>query len=182
VKVGHEQARTGDFDLATPRTFGCFKCKGGARAYFHGGLSPQELIVPVMILLPSTKNRPGASTKFAWKLMPGSQKLTTRFFSVQISGYCEGLFDFEPPKVRVELVSKGKTVSKAVSASYGFAESTGDVALMNNKDNPKEIIPNTVALMVVEELQHNTVGLHLFEAATGIELARLDKIDVAIAI
>ena len=43
----------GEFDLATPWTFACFKCKGGARAYFHGGLSPQELLVPVMILSPS---------------------------------------------------------------------------------------------------------------------------------
>ena len=35
-------------DIATPWTFACFKAKGGARAYFHGGLSPQELIVPVV--------------------------------------------------------------------------------------------------------------------------------------
>ena len=39
-----------DLDLATPWTFACFRSKGGARAYFHGGLSPQELIVPVVIL------------------------------------------------------------------------------------------------------------------------------------
>ncbi len=39
-----------DLDLATPWTFACFKSKGGARAYFHGGLSPQELIIPVMTM------------------------------------------------------------------------------------------------------------------------------------
>src|SRR3972149_696557 len=39
-----------EFDIATPWTFACFKSKGGARAYFHGGLSPQELIVPVVVL------------------------------------------------------------------------------------------------------------------------------------
>lgn len=31
-----------DLDLATPMTFACFKSKGGARAYFHGGLSSEE--------------------------------------------------------------------------------------------------------------------------------------------
>ncbi len=39
----------GDFYLATPWTFACFKCKGGANTYFHGGLSLQELVTPVMI-------------------------------------------------------------------------------------------------------------------------------------
>ncbi len=39
-----------ELDLATPWTFACFKSKGGARAYFHGGLSPQELIVPIVVM------------------------------------------------------------------------------------------------------------------------------------
>ena len=39
-----------EFDIATPWTFAVFKSKGGGRAYFHGGLSPQELIVPVVVL------------------------------------------------------------------------------------------------------------------------------------
>ncbi len=43
-----------DLDLATPWTFACFKSKGGARAYFHGGLSPQELIVPVVVMTPKS--------------------------------------------------------------------------------------------------------------------------------
>ena len=59
-----------------------------------------------------------------------------------------GLFDIEPPKVRVELQAKGKTVSRAVSASYGFEEATGDVALRKDEENPKTIAPNTVTLMV----------------------------------
>ena len=41
-----------EYDIATPRTFACFKAKGGARAYFHGGLSPQELIIPAAVMVP----------------------------------------------------------------------------------------------------------------------------------
>lgn len=171
----------GDFDLATPWTFACFKCKGGGKAYFHGGLSPHELLAPVMILKPSSKPSAGPPVGIAWTLVTGSEKITTRFFSVQITGYNSGLFDITPPKVRLELRAKRKVVSRAVSASYGFEEATGDVALRNDEANSKEITPNTVTLMITEELDHKSVGLYLLDAATGAELARLEKIEVSIS-
>lgn len=171
----------GEFDLATPWTFACFKCKGGARAYFHGGLSPQELLVPVMTIGPSAKPTSGRPVGIVWTITPGSQKLSTRFFSVQITGVNTGLFDIAPPKVRVELRAKGKTISRAVSASYGFEEATGDVALRNDETNTKNIAPNTVTLMVIEEPDQKNVGLYLLDAATGAELSRLEKIEVTIA-
>ena len=172
----------GEFDLATPWTFACFKCKGGARAYFHGGLSPQELLVPVMILSPSMKPPYGLPVGINWMLIPGSHKLTTRFFSVQITGVNTGLFDVAPPKVRVELRAKGKAISRAVSASYGFEEATGDVALRNDEKNTKNIAPNTVTLMIIYELDQKNVRLYLLDAATGAELSRLEKIEVTIAL
>jgi len=171
----------GDFDLATPLTFACFKCKGGARAYFHGGLSPQEALVPLLVLKPLAKPAVRVPAGIVWRLLPGSQRLTTRFFSVQVTGASEGLFDVEPPKVRVELRAKGKAISRAVSASYGFEESTGDVALSRDETDSKKVAPNTVTLMVAEELDQKAVGLYLLDAATGAELARLEKIEVAIA-
>lgn len=172
----------GEFDLATPWTFACFKCRGGARAYFHGGLSPQELLIPVMILTPLAKPSSDLHPIIDWKLIPGSQKLSTRFFSVQITGENTGLFDIAPPKVRVELRAKGRVISRAVSASYGFEEATGDVVLKNDEVNKRKIVPNTVTLMIIEELDQKSVSLYLLDAATGLELSRLDKIEVAIAI
>jgi len=171
----------GEFDLATPLTFACFKCKGGARAYFHGGLSPQEALVPVLVLKPLAKPARRVPAGIVWRLLPGSQRLTTRFFSVQVTGASEGLFDVEPPKVRVELRAKGKAISRAVSASYGFEESTRDVALKRDDSDPKKVASNTVTLMVMEEPDQKTVGLYLLDAATGAELSRLEKIEVAIA-
>ena len=114
-----------DLDLATPWTFACFKSKGGARAYFHGGLSPQELIIPVMVMSPNTQAFAGPPTGIAWKLTPGSAKLSTRFFSVQIAGEVSGLFGVDPPKVRIEVRAGKKIVSNPVSASYGFEDATG---------------------------------------------------------
>jgi len=172
----------GEFDLATPWTFGCFKCKGGARAYFHGGLSPQELLVPVMAIGPSAKQTPGLPLGIAWTLTPGSQKLSTRFFSVQVAGVNTGLFDFDPPKVRIELRAKSKSISRPVSASYGFEESTGDVALRKDENDPRKTTPNTITLMIIDEPNQKTVTVYLLDAATGVELARLENIEVSIAL
>jgi hypothetical protein len=89
-----------EFDLATPYTFACFKSKGGARAYFHGGLSPQEVIIPVVVMTPTAQALAGPPTGIQWILSTGSKKLSTRFFSVQVGGSSTGLFGLEPPKVR----------------------------------------------------------------------------------
>jgi DNA-binding protein len=161
----------GDFDLASPWTFACFKCKGGARAYFHGGLSPQESLIPVITVVPSVRPLSGPPIGIEWTLIPGSQKLTTRFFSVQVTGVNTSLFESAPPKVRVEIRAKGRTISRAVSASYGFEEDTG---------NAKNIAPNTITLMVVEEPDQKTVSLHLLDAATNAELARVEKVEASI--
>lgn len=171
----------GEFDLAAPRTFACFKAKGGGRAYFHGGLSPQELIIPVLLLRPT--GRPGERTSAGvqWDLTPGTDKLTTRFFSVQVEGTNTTLFDLVAPRIRIELRAKGKVVSRPVSASYGFDEGTGDVRLKMDEAEPNKIALNTITLMVVDEIEQKTVALQLIDATSGAELARVERIDVAIS-
>jgi hypothetical protein len=168
-----------ELDLATPYTFACFKSKGGARAYFHGGLSPQEVIIPVVVMVPTAQAFSGPPTGIKWTLGTGSKKLTTRFYSVQVAGEGTGLFGLEPPKVRVEVRAKGKCVSTPVSASYGFEEATGDVQLRASASDSKQIEPDTVTLMVeVEEIGQKTVSVSLLDSASGTELASLDKIEV----
>lgn len=173
-----------DFDIATPWNFAVFKVAGGNLIYFHGGLSPQELIIPVLILTPKARRTMGAPTSISWKLVMGTKKLTTRFFSVQITGIGTGLFELEPPKVRVELRSKGKAVSSPVSASYGFEEATGDVTLKVADNGSKQIEPNTVTVMVTldEESPPKTVNLVLLDSTTGAELASIEKIETAISL
>ena len=50
--------------------------EGRRRAYFHGGLSPQELIIPVVTLIPKNTGLANPSGTIDWKLVPGSRKLT----------------------------------------------------------------------------------------------------------
>ncbi len=171
-----------EFDIATPWTFACFKSKGGGRAYFHGGLSPQELIVPVVVMHSTAKAAP-PSGGIKWTLTPGTAKLTTRFFSVQIAGSQSesSLFGFEPPKVRIELRANKKVVSVPVSASYGFADATGEVALKVSDRDAKRLESNTVTLMVSEEVTQKTVSVCVLDAGTGAELAAPLMIEVAIS-
>jgi hypothetical protein len=173
-----------EFDIATPWNFAVFKVAGGNLIYFHGGLSPQELIIPVLTLTPKAHRMPGTTTGIDWKLLTGAEKLTTRFFSVQITGVGTGLFEMEPPRVRIELRSKGRAISVPVSASYGFEEATGDVMLKVAESDPKKIEPNTVTIMVTldEDSPPKVVSLVLLDATTGAELANLDKIENAISL
>jgi hypothetical protein len=176
-----------EFDLATPWTFAVFKAKGGGRAYFHGGLSPQELIVPVVVMHSTTASggrKLPVSGAIQWTLTPGSAKLTTRFFSVQIAGHQSesSLFGFEPPKVRIELRANKKCVSLPVSASYGFQDATGEVKLKMAEEDPKRIEPNTVTVMLAEEIAQKTVSVYLLDATTGVELAAPLTVDVAISL
>jgi hypothetical protein len=172
-----------EFDIATPWTFACFKSKGGARAYFHGGLSPQELIVPV-VALTSMRKVDGSTAGIEWTMTPGTAKLTTRFFSILIAGAQRetNLFGFEPPKIRIEVRANKKCVSVPVSASYGFEDATGEVALRVMGNDTTRIEPNTVTVMITEDIIQKAVGVYLLDATTGVELATPLTLETAISI
>lgn len=185
--AAYMRAKTSDFglgdeyEIAAPWNFACFKAKGGASAYFHGGLSPQELIIPVVTLTPKHKKAASAEGEIVWKLIAGSQKISTRFFSVQVTGVAAGLYEPVPPKVRVEIVAKEMPLSTPISASYGFEEGTGDVQLRLAENDPRAIEPNTVTLMITPETEQKSAMLRLLDATSGAELSRLEKIELAIA-
>lgn len=52
-----------DLEIATPWGFGAFKSPGGAKAFFHGGLSLQELVIPVLTLTPRKVQPAGVEGK-----------------------------------------------------------------------------------------------------------------------
>lgn len=175
-----------DLDLATPWGFGVFRAPGGASAYFHGGLSLPELVMPTLTITPHTQGAPQASDEFEWTLSLGSKKISTRFCTVQVSGRFNGLFATNPAPVRLEIRSGAQTLSTAVAATYGFEEATRDIqmALDTSEGNDtRELQPNTVTLMLNrDDLASGSVTLHLLDATAGRELARLDDIEMAIAL
>jgi hypothetical protein len=48
-------------------------------------------------------------------------------------------------------------------------------------DDTKMIEPNTVTVMLVDEIAEKAVRVLLLDATSGTELARLDRIEVALA-
>jgi hypothetical protein len=142
------------------------------------------LIIPVITLTvreAMMKKAAPSSAEFQWQLVPGSSKISTRFFSVEIKGGAGKLYEVSPPRVRLELRAKGSPISLPVSASYGFEEGTGDVQLRFAEDSLRELESNTVTLQIVEETTQKSATLHLLDAVSGVELARLDKIEMTIA-
>ena len=49
------------------------------------------------------------------------------------------------------------------------------------EDDNKQVEPNTVTVMLSEEISQKTVGVYLLDATTGVELAAPLMVDVAIS-
>jgi hypothetical protein len=172
----------GDLEIATPWNLSCFRAKGGGMEYFHGGLSLQELIVPVLTVRPAAAPAPTAAARIAWRLTPGSQTISTRFLSVTVEGRSAELLPVEPPAIRVEVRAGEQPTSVPVSASYGFQEATKDVQLALDADDPQAMARNTITLMITEVPPVDEVTIHLLDATTGVSLARLDHVPFSITL
>ena len=68
-----------------------------------------------------------------------------------------------------------------VSASYGFEDATGEVKLKISETDNKRIEPNTVTVMLSEEMSQKTVGVYLLDATTGAELKAPLTVEVVIS-
>ncbi|APB32589.1 ABC-type uncharacterized transport systems, ATPase components [Gloeomargarita lithophora Alchichica-D10] len=170
-----------EYDLATPYRFAVFKAKGGANCYFHGGLSPQEVIIPVLVL--KSDNRQVIPSEVDWQVTPGSQQITTRFFSVKISGARSGLGLGDLPKIRMELRANKKIISQTVMATYGFTDATGEIVLKTSANEPMQVEPNTIALMIIDETNtNNNATLYLLDARTNRELVKPITIPICISL
>jgi hypothetical protein len=178
-----------DLEVAVPLGFSGFRA-GGALAYFHGGLAPQEIVIPVMTLAPlrrvtapGTGGR-GAGQTITWDLRLARNRITNRFCSVQVLGTASGLFPITvPPRVRVEIRAGSRVLSEPVAASYGFDEGTRDVQLelaAATEESVSQTEPCAVTLRLIEETSEPQVTIHLLDATTGAELTRLGPVGVSL--
>ncbi len=172
----------GNLEIATPWNLSCFKVKGGAMEYFHGGLSLQELVIPVLSVRLAVAPAPVTVARVQWTLTLGSHTISTRFLSVTVEGRSEELLPIEPPAIQVEVRAGNQPISVPVSASCGFQEATKDVQLTLDADELRSIAKNTVTLMITETPPVDEVTVHLLDATTGVSLARLDHVPFAIAL
>jgi hypothetical protein len=177
----------GDLEFATPRSTAVFTAPGGSTDYFHGGLSLQELVIPVLELTRVETTPQAQSGQLRWELTPGSKTISTRFFSIGVHGGKEQRqlellsAPARPPLARVELRSRDGLVGEAIAATYGFRESSGEVELRVDPSNSTQIEPNTVTFQIAESVTAGVAMAVLIDAVTGRELARSSEIPISIA-
>jgi hypothetical protein len=170
-----------DLEMAVPWNLAGFRT-AGPTAYFHGGLSPQEILLPVIVATAKVGASAKGAKKMTWEVSLGSAKVTTRFLSVRIQARAHGLFAESWPSVRVEVRAGGEVCAIPVSGTYGFQEATGAVALRPLEAEPTATEVNTVALMLTGKApSRGTVSIHVVDAATGVELKKLEDVEVSLA-
>jgi hypothetical protein len=162
----------GDLELVIPRGLGCFKAKSGSPAYFHGGASLQELVIPVVVVKCELLG-PEPKEAAVIEVVMERPRVTTRFFSVTVTYAGGGLFPSDEIRVKVVVRSGKKGIGGAVMAAYGFEEGTGDITLEKGR-------ADAVTLMIQED-GVDTVSVHISDAATQVELKQLKDIPVDIA-
>jgi hypothetical protein len=171
-----------DLEMAAPWNLGGFRTIGPS-AYFHGGLSPQEILLPVVLVTARATAAMKTARKLAWDMSLGSAKVTARFLSVRIQARSQVLWEEAWPVVRVEVRAAGEVCAVPVSGSYGFQESTGAVALRSLESDPTTTEVNTVALMLTGKApSRGAISIHIMDAATGVELKKLENVEVSLAI
>jgi hypothetical protein len=162
----------GDLEFAFPRGLACFKVRGGSEAYFHGGASLQEMVIPVAVLQ-LRAGRAAAKDASQIDLAMERPRVTTRFFSVTATYRPAGLFPTAQKRVVLSVRASRKEVGTAAMAAYGFEDATHEILLEADR-------PNAITLMLTDDPESGSVSVHVLDAASSVELARLEQLHMAI--
>jgi hypothetical protein len=157
----------GDLDLIVPRGLAAFAVPGGRR-FYHGGLSPQELLIPVLTVRQEVQEGPG---KIKVVLSITGNRIVTGTFSAVVS-FQPDLFNPELPVRVVARNRQGQEVAR-VRSGDGYDEQSGVVTL-RGKD------PQTLRLLVTRTLaKGDKVLLEAHDTQTDRLLGRSEAAPVA---
>jgi len=156
-----------DLEFVFPKGVGVFKT-GGDLGYHHGGLSLQEMIIPVIHFRMGRKT-PTMEQGRLVALTGEPDQLTNRTFGIKLE--MAGLFNQKPLMVRPLLLSQGVIVGKAgMAQDADYNQDTGCVMLQSGKKA-------TVA-MILENEECKIIRVIIQEPATDGVLAQSEDIPV----
>lgn len=153
----------GDLDLVVPRGLAVFKGQG-SKQFFHGGLSPQELIVPVVV---AGFAEVEATPKLSVKVTVAGGRVTTGMFAATIE-FGGDLFTSE---ITVRAVAQGTGAGKAVArvvSGDGFDSATGIITLR------RDTSPVLAFQMTANVDKDDVVRVEVLDARTGLSLGFVD--------
>jgi len=157
---------SGDLDLVVPRGLAVFKA-GGGRQFFHGGLSPQELVVPVIVAELGKEPERGA---LKVTITVAGRRITTGVFSATLT--FDGDLFTNQVTVRVVAGRSGAPVVARVVSGDGYDPDSGSVTVAAGETS-------VLTLQVTENLTAGTnVDLQVIDARTGLALAS-ERVEVA---
>jgi hypothetical protein len=163
-----------EYEFAFPKNIACFKSKGDL-VFFHGGLSLQESVIPVIEIVTSVVKDKSPEKGLQFSLSYPKEKISNRFFSIEVSFDWRGiLVGPDSYIVRIEFEADEKP-GKAVSASYGFNENTSEISLKKNESCH-------VTLMVPEGISPSMTTIYLIDSGTGKELAKIENLKISLSI
>lgn len=153
-----------DLDVIVPRGLAVFRA-GGSKQFFHGGLSPQELLIPVIVV--DTEPAP-APKELRVDVTVAGGRITTGAFAASV-GFSGNLFTKE---ITVRVVAQGPAGSGVVArvvSGDGFDPATGAVTLQADGTPP------VLTFQVTANLERDTVvDIEVFDARTGVRLGGAD--------
>lgn len=165
---------TGGLDLITPSGLALFR-GGGARQFFHGGLSPQEALVPVIVARLSSPKASVAAPAPTVEVAVAGGRITTRTFAATVT-FPGDLF-----------ASSGVTV-RGVAQRAGAAEVVAEVLDGDGFDAKRRtatIAAGATAQFVFKVLaglaKGEKVDVEVVEAGTGVRLGGR-TVSVAVAL
>jgi hypothetical protein len=164
----------GAVEMAFPRSLGTFKVKGGAGAYFHGGASLQEQVIPVARLT-SNLSKPSRRAASHVVISLGKKTITNRFFSITLTLESDEMFAPSTKRVRVEVLAGKEMAGSPAMAAYGFEEGTREVTVKSGE-------PNAVTLMLAGTPPPTHVSLKVIDSETELPLATMNDIAVNLAL
>jgi hypothetical protein len=165
----------GDLEMAFPRGLSCFRVKGGVGGYFHGGISLQEMVIPVAVLEPKISKGIGGATEIKVHLEFGKPAITNRFFSMVATLEVHGLFKLEEVRIRAAVLSNKKEVGFCAMAAYGYEEGLREITMRPQK-------PNALTFMLSEDFEGNNVTVKIVDCRTQLELASVADVPVKLGI
>jgi hypothetical protein len=160
----------GALDLVVPRGLAAFAVPG-SRRFYHSGLSPQELLIPVLAVRQEVQEGP---SKAKIVLRVTGNRIVTGGFSAVVE-FQPDLFTPDLPARLVARNKQGQVVAQ-VRGGDGYDEPSGVVTLTGGR-------AQTVRLVVTKNLaKGDRVILEVYDARTDRRLARSEPVPVAAAV
>lgn len=111
---------TGDFSVAFPRSLGRFPLQGSGKRYVHGGISLQEIVVPVVKI---HKARTDDTSRVEVEVLRVPAKVTTGQVAVSLFQNKPAIDKTLPRTLRVGLYSKdGKELSEVKTITFDLKQ------------------------------------------------------------